>query len=184
MANLCRFKDVYFTVVEKETYTYSNEITDKPVEDDSVVSDHIQNKPITISLTGVIIGDGTYPQQQLDLLRRYCIQGVVDNYYGMQTLWNFAIVSFENEHTCEVANGVKFTMTLKQIIAARKEVVNILTSDISIPDIEALKDQLSAQRSANKAAIRAKIIPPKRTGKQTKAKKEKPSVLEKIKSRY
>lgn len=184
MPNLCKFKDVYFTLVEKETYSYSNDITDKPVEDGSVVSDHIQNKPIKVSLSGIITGNGRYPQEQLDLLRKYLIQGVVDNYYGNQTLYNFAIESFDNEHTSEVGDGVTFSMTLKQIIAAKKEVVNILVSDIVVPDIEALKTQLSAQKSVDTAAAKARISPITRKGRQAKTNKTSTSVLEKIQARY
>lgn len=163
-----RFKDVVFTVVEEETYTYSNDVTDKPLEDGSVITDHFQNKPITIHLSGIITGQGNYPQQQLDLLRRYCIQGVVDQYYGIQTLWNFIITNFENKHTADVADGCAFEMDLQQVLTAKREVVNILTSDISIPDIAAIKDQLSKNDTSSAEVMRTRVIAPTRTNKQAK----------------
>ena len=38
--------DVLVDVVESETPTFSNEITEKPVEDGGVIADHINNKQI------------------------------------------------------------------------------------------------------------------------------------------
>ncbi len=167
-SKLTRFEQVAFTVVEEETYTYSNDVTTKPLEDNSVVSDHVQNKPIIIHITGIITGKGKYPQERLDLLRKYCIQGTVGQYYGIQTLWNFVITNLENKHTADVGNGCAFTMDLQQVLTARKEVVNILTSDITIPDIEALKSQLSSSSTSSSDVVHSRVVAPTRTGKQTK----------------
>lgn len=167
-SKITRFEQVAFTVVEEETYTYGNDVTTKPLEDNSVVSDHVQNKPITIHLTGIITGKGKYPQEQLDLLRKYCIQGTVGQYYGIQTLWNFVITNLENKHTADVADGCAFTMDLQQVLTAKREITNILTSDITIPDIEKLKSQMSSNSSSSADVVHSRVIAPTRTGKQTK----------------
>lgn len=167
-SKITRFEQVAFTVVEEETYTYGNDVTTKPLEDNSVVSDHVQNKPITIHITGIITGKGKYPQEQLDLLRKYCIQGTVGQYYGIQTLWSFAITNLENKHTADVGNGCSFTMDLQQVLTARKEIVNIVTSDITIPDINALKSQMSSNSSSSADVVHSRVVAPTRTGKQTK----------------
>ena len=75
-------------------------------------------------------------------------------------------------------------MTLKVIKIAKKQVVSINIGRLSIPNIEAIKDQTSVQKSVNKAAIKARIAPPKKKTVKTKTKKSSASVLSKIKAKY
>jgi len=154
---MSRLGEVYFTVVEEEDYTYSNDITDRPVEDGSIITDNVRNKPIEIKITGILTGKGAYPQQQLTMLRLYSLNGDILSYVGIQSFSRCVIENFENKHNSEVGNGITFDITLKEVKIAIRTEIHVGITTLKIPDIEALQDQLEAQQSANKKAATAAI---------------------------
>ena len=154
---MSKLGEVYFTVVEEEDYTYSNDITDRPVEDGSIITDNVRNKPIEIKITGILTGKGAYPQQQLTMLRLYSLNGDILSYVGIQSFSRCVIENFENKHNAEVGNGITFDITLKEVKIAVRTEIHIAVTTLKIPDIEALQNQLEAQQSANKKAATAAI---------------------------
>lgn len=92
--------------VEEEDYTYDSDVTENPMEDGSVISDNMHSKPIVGKLTGICKNDdGSYPQQQLDTLRRYMNEPVIIDYFGVQTLQNCVLQNMENVHNCSTGGG-------------------------------------------------------------------------------
>lgn len=184
MPNLSKLGDVYFTEVENENFTYSNDITDKPMEDGTVVQDNVKSNPTEINISGILTGKTAYPQAELTQLRMYALNGTVVAYKGVQGFSKCIIESFENDHSCDVANGITFNMTLKVCKFATKQIVNINVGGLTIPDIEALEDQLSAQKTASKAAAKARVATSTNKTKKSKTVKSKntENVLAKIKA--
>jgi hypothetical protein len=196
MSNLSKLGDVYFTEVENEDYNYSNDITSNPVEDGSTVSDNVHSNPISIQISGILIGRTAYPQEKLIILRNYALNGDIISYNGIQGFEKCIIESFDNKHSVDVANGITFDITLKIISIASKQTINVNVTSLNIPDIEALKDQMSADKAADKAAAKAaagvrvngmiskgRQTKKKATATSTKAKKS-TSVLQKIIDKY
>lgn len=180
MPNLCKLGDVFLTVVEEENYSYSNSITERPMEDGSKITDHAKSDLITIRISGILTGKTSYPQEDLTKLRLYCLNRNVLKYVGIQNFGSVMIESFGNNHSKEVANGISFDINLKEIRIAKKTTVNINTGKFSIPDIEALKNQLQA----NQSAATAKVKQTTKAGTKAKTTKSNTSVLQKIKDKF
>lgn len=184
MANLCKLGDVFLTVVEEEEYSYSNDITERAMEDGSKVTDHAKSNLITIHISGIIKGKGMYPQENLTKLRMYCLNRDVLKYTGIQNFGSVMIESFSNVH--DIKNGISFDMTLKEIRIVKKTSIAVNTGKLNIPDIERLKEQLEQQKQAktsNKGAT-TKVKAKTNQGRKTKQpKKGKESKLNKILSR-
>ncbi|MCY6957899.1 phage baseplate protein [Clostridium brassicae] len=144
MPNICKLGDVFFTVVEEEKINYSNDVTTRNVEDGTTISDNVANKPVTISIDGIIFNNTGYPWEQITKLRRYCLDKNVLRYYANFGYYSsMVITSFENTHNKDVAEGITFNMTLQQVRIIEKQTISINTSRFTIPDIEALKKQNS-----------------------------------------
>ncbi|NEZ48026.1 hypothetical protein FDF74_12680 [Clostridium niameyense] len=201
MPNLCKLGDVYFTIVEEESYTYSNSITDRAVEKGSNISDHAKRNPVKVKISGIITGKNSYPQEQLTKLRNYSSNRNIVRYVGVQRFGTMMIESFDNEHTKEIEDGIKFSIDLREVIICKQVAVNVNTGCFNIPDIEKLKEQLEEQKKAKEEAkrnnkktsssssrtvksTRAKVTPKSKKGRQTKQPKKKKSVLQNIVSRY
>lgn len=184
MPNLSKLGDIYFTEVEEEDYNFSNDITNNSVEDGSTVSDNVHNNPSTLDINGILIGTTAYPQEELNTLQGYAENGDILAYIGIQGFEQCAIETFNKKHTVDVGNGITFSITLKKIKIATKQSISINVGNLNIPDIEALKAEMSAQSSVNKAAAKARITGITTKGRTTKKKATATSVLQKIKDRY
>ncbi len=108
----CKIGDVIITVTSDETTTMSNDITDKPIEG-GTVSDHVLNKPLTMSITGIIVGDDC--QEKLDKIRSYLVNGDLVRYIGAETAKNMVIESFGTGRSVSIKGGVSFSLSLKEI---------------------------------------------------------------------
>lgn len=119
--------DVEIDVIREEQLSYSNEITEHAVEDGSAVADHTRQLPRSLSITATIAGQDW--ESRYERLRELADSSEIGTYVG-STVWdNVAIESFNPSHTVQVANGVRFTMTLKQVRVARVETRAFLMPD-------------------------------------------------------
>lgn len=168
MPNLAKLGDVFITVLEEESYEYSNDITERAMEDGSKITDHAKSNLIKIKISGIITGKGAYPQEKLTKLRMYCLNRTILKYIGMQSFSNVIIENFGNQHTTELADGIEFDITLKELRFAKRTAARINTSKLRIPDIEKLKDQLEEKKKAKEEAKRAKTQAKSNRGRQTK----------------
>ena len=181
MPNLCKLGDVFLTIVEEEEYNYSNDITERAMEDGSKVTDHAKSNLITINISGIIKGKGMYPQEELTKLRMYCLNRNVLKYIGVQKFGSCMIESFSNVH--DIKNGISFNITLKEIRIVKKTSIAVNTGKLNIPDIERLKEQLEEQKKSKQSA-NTKLKTKTNQGRKTKQpKKGKESKLQKILNR-
>src|SRR5690554_83290 len=111
--------DVEIDVVREENLSYRNEISEHAVEDGAAVADHIQQLPRSLSITATIAGSDW--ESRYERLRELADSQEVGDYVGVTVWENVAIEAFNPSHTKEVANGVVFTATLKQVRVARVE---------------------------------------------------------------
>jgi hypothetical protein len=167
-AKLAKLGDIFLTVLKEEVIEYSNEITERPMEDGSVVTDHIRNNLIVININGLIFGKKAYPQEDLTKLRYYLINKNMLAYYGVQGFTKVAMEKFSNKHSSEVKYGIEFDITLKEIRFSRRTTTNINTAKLNIPDIERLKEQLEEKKQAKQEAKKSKMNSTKNKGRQSK----------------
>lgn len=119
--------DVEIDVVREENLAYRNEISEHAVEDGEAIADHSRRLPRSLSITATIAGADW--ESRYERLRELADGSTLGTYVGV-TVWdNVVIESFEPSHTVQVANGVRFSMTLKQVRVARVETRAFIAPD-------------------------------------------------------
>lgn len=150
----CKLGDIYFNLVREETVNYENDVTEKPVEDGTSMIDHIDNKPITLSVTGAIFHRRVFPTYIIEGLREIATSKEIVEYIGAEYWGDVVVTNFSNTYNNTLKNGVEFTLTLQQVRIANKITTNINTGAFEIPDIEKLKEQIEDAKQAKKDAKR------------------------------
>lgn len=108
----CKLGDVLFTSTTGESTTMSNDVTNKAIEG-GTVSDHVANKPLTMGISGIIVGDDS--QEKLEIIRDYTRDGDVLRYVGCDTANNMVITSFGTDRSVKIKGGVSFTLALQEV---------------------------------------------------------------------
>lgn len=114
--------EVVFSVATGEDATMTANITDKPIEGGNI-SDHAQLQPLTMSIPGYIIGDDA--QHKLEKLREYMKNSEVLRFVGIDIAQNVMITSLKTGRASNIADGVAFTVDLKEVRIAESVVTVI-----------------------------------------------------------
>jgi uncharacterized protein YjdB len=114
--------EVVFSVATGEDATMTANITDKPIEGGNI-SDHAQLQPLTMSIPGYIVGDDA--QQKLEKLREYMKNSEVLRFVGVDIAQNVMITSLKTGRSANIADGVAFTVDLKEVRIAESVVTVI-----------------------------------------------------------
>ena len=114
--------EVVFSVATGEDATMTANITDKPIEGGNI-SDHAQLQPLTMSIPGYIVGDDA--QQKLEKLREYMKNSEVLRFVGVDIAQNVMITSLKTGRAANIADGVAFTVDLKEVRIAESVVTVI-----------------------------------------------------------
>lgn len=120
---MTKLGEVEFSVVTDEVLTKDNEVSEFPTENKSTISDNVEQKPLKVSITGIVIGDGAF--EKLKTLRKYSNNGEVVAYAGRNALDNCIIESLGTSHGGNIKGGFEFDIQLKQILIAELEETNI-----------------------------------------------------------
>ncbi len=108
----CKLGEVIFTVTTGEDATMTSNVTDKPVQGGNI-TDHAILQPLTMSIPGAIFGSDA--QEKLELLRKYMKESAVLRYVGADTAQNMMITSLKTGRSVGIADGVSFTVDLKEV---------------------------------------------------------------------
>ncbi len=138
-----------------ESHTYPARITDQPIEDGSVVSDHIINDPFRLDMTGSItniptlgIGTLTLPavtaigslvsifktknkikdaeEEFINLRNKKTVFSVVT---GLRRYKNMVLETFTFNRDATIGDALEFSATLRQIDIVSTEVITIDDTD-------------------------------------------------------
>lgn len=132
--NATKIGEVIFTATTEESVSYENEITERPVEDLGYISDHVRQKPIKFSVSGVLVGEEAFAR--LMKLREYSKGKMTLSYYGRNAFSNVLIETLETGHNKETRNGFSFHMTCKIVQQAiKKEIIRSQTVDTQVKDV-------------------------------------------------
>ncbi len=119
--------DVYINNVYDEKPQRSVKTTDHPIEGGDNITDHTEREPDSMSISGVVVGLSA--ANRLNRLDQYMKNSELLTYVYRNLKKNVIIKSFESTHDAEVANGFKFSMTLKEIRVAKPSIVKSLDKD-------------------------------------------------------
>ncbi|SYX86023.1 phage baseplate protein [Paenibacillus alvei] len=99
--------------VISEEPEYSVQVSSHNVEKGGTITDHIQRDTASLHLEGLLIGPqaSNYKQRLVKAMN----EGKLLQYTGRNMMLNCVITSLRTAHDSSIANGMTFTMSLKQV---------------------------------------------------------------------
>lgn len=119
--------DVLIDAAREERVQYRNTVTEHAVEDGQEIADHLRRQPRTLSLSCTIAG--TDWETRYERLKELAEGQELLSWVGAEIWENMVIESFDPTRTVQVANGVRFELTLRQVRVARVEERTFLAPD-------------------------------------------------------
>jgi len=113
--------DIFLDNVASESYDEGVNTTNHPIEGGKEITDHIEQRPVTLKITGVVTGEDA--ASRLSKLRDYMNKGKLLKYTYRSIIDNVIIESFPHDHVVNVKGGFEFDITLKQIRIASVGIV-------------------------------------------------------------
>lgn len=109
-----------YVFVEEENVVYDAESTSHPVEKGIAFTDHVQRKPVEVSITGKIVNHGNVKASDtLTKIKELQKSGSLITYVGRTKISNLQIQSFNTNYTNANWGGCDFDMTLKEVRIAK-----------------------------------------------------------------
>lgn len=109
-------------LVEKESWQRDVEIPQYAVESGKKISDHVEQKPKVLTLTGIIFADKKHKiSEKINGLARYENDGKRLTYVGRRTGTNFLINRFSYDSESVIGNGHRFSITLQEVRIVAKQ---------------------------------------------------------------
>jgi len=119
--------DVLVDATESEAPTFSNEITENPVEDGTVITDHINQNPDTLELNVVITGEyeGTPQEKYERLLEIRNNREIISVIGALQVYENMAISEINLEKSADNLKGYSGTISFQQVRFATAQTITV-----------------------------------------------------------
>ena len=109
---MAKINNIY-VFVKDENKSFGVQATEHPVESGIDITDHVKRNPITMSISGEIVGDNA--SSVMSRLKQLHQNGTLCKYVGRTTLSNCIITDFSTSHPHNIWGGCSFSMTLKEI---------------------------------------------------------------------
>ncbi|TDF92163.1 phage baseplate protein [Paenibacillus piri] len=119
---MATINDNYITV-ESEEPSHEIDVTEQPIEDGIDIMDHVRAKAKTMSISGFIVGDDAAQIRQ-NILNLHQAGSIIE-YIGRNYFVGI-ITSFQSTHNHQVANGLSFSATLKEVRVAKSSYLETL----------------------------------------------------------
>lgn len=104
-----------YLFVSKENVKNSYEYTDNKVEKGLPLTDHVERKPVTMSINAMLLDtDSMTAYDQYVKLRNWAQKGEIVKFVGRNIL-NMAITDISKDSDYKVANGATVSISLKEI---------------------------------------------------------------------
>ena len=103
----------YYVFVIDESLKRGVTISEHPVESGLNITDNVKRDPITISISGEIVGNNA--AKVLDKLTALHQNGGFVKYVGRNILSKALITSFDTDHPNTIYGGCAFTMEIKEV---------------------------------------------------------------------
>ena len=115
-----------FDVITEEEIDDLSEITNKPVEQGGLVSDHVERQPTYINLQGAYTGTDA-PERLRELLKMY-YSGNPYKYVGRNAYDNVVIKKLRRYHNRDNRLGFDFELSLQRVDIAKAETFEVKAS--------------------------------------------------------
>lgn len=106
-----------YVFVETEDLKRGIDTVTHPVEKGIDITDHVRRNPVSLSLTGEIVGENA--ADILSQLTKAHQTGVLITYVGRNHIKNAQIVSFDTGHPNTIWGGCSFSMEIKEVRIAK-----------------------------------------------------------------
>lgn len=102
--------------IEDEEWYDSVNLPQYPVENGLAITDHVEQQPRSLKVTGILFADSRYAvAEKLKILNEYRKKGVRLTYAGKLTGRNLAIKNVKTPVNHEIINGIPFVIELVEI---------------------------------------------------------------------
>lgn len=106
--------DIYF-FVSKENVKNTYQYTDNRVEKGLPLADHVEQKPVSFTINGMLLDTDTMTAyEQYTKLRNWARKGEIVKYVGRNIL-NMAITDISKDSDYKVSNGASISIGMKEI---------------------------------------------------------------------
>jgi hypothetical protein len=155
--------NINIDALKNENINLSNEISSKAVEAGADITDNMKHNPVIISATCVMAGVDAI--NRYNALKQLALDDVLITYYGSlePMKGNMAIESISNKRDYTYGNGFEFDITLKEILIAQIQTIQLAVFDkATSTKVESKttntgrKQQLS--QTVNVASIKSKLM--------------------------
>lgn len=150
--------DGRYITVESEDPSYEVDITEQPVEKGIALTDHVQRKARTMSLSGYVVGDDAAE------IRAYLIAcqdaGSIVEYDGRNYFVGL-LTGLQTKHDASIANGFSFSATLQEVQVAESSYVETLPDPIraqAAPIISSGRKQTKSTTSSAKDVQKVEFV--------------------------
>ena len=109
-----------YVFVLEESVKRGVSVSTHPVEKGLELTDNVRRNPITIHITGQIVGKNA--KKQLENITSLHQNGKYVKYVGQNTLSKGIITSFDTEHPNTIYGGCSFTMDIQEIRVAKSPI--------------------------------------------------------------
>ena len=114
---------VEFSVVSEERPSYTADVTEYPIEGGQQYSDHASNRPISVSIEGIVTGHDA--STKLDNIRFWQEKRLPVTYSGRGTYRNFIIKEFRVVEDVSIGDGFRFSLVLQEIKIAIVKTISV-----------------------------------------------------------
>lgn len=122
--SMAKLGDIFLNTVYEDKPDHGIKTSDHPIENGESITDHIEQNPVKLSISGVCIGPDA--STRLSRLKAALEKGTLLKYVYRTVYNDMVIESLQTTHDAETKDGFKFSITLKQIkIASKATVVNL-----------------------------------------------------------
>ncbi|PAD73668.1 phage baseplate protein [Paenibacillus campinasensis] len=142
----------HYLMVEDESYDFSVDVTEQPVEKDIDVTDHVQRKPRVLSLTGSVVENAAKIET---FLKEASEKGTLVRYVG-RTTFSGLITGFAPTRSYRNATGFDFSLSIKEIRIATTSYVNDLPVPIKAQTVKIVNSGTKQTKNKKKSKSSSK----------------------------
>lgn len=132
---------VYFDVVEKEQFAGDADVTTNPVESGESIADHVEPKPFTHQINGVLVDPGSEAKFG-SMWSMYKHRQIV-KFVGRLGIQSVVITHLGRDYEGDIANGMSFDMTYTEV-----QITTTQTTTLSTTKFTAVVAKLEAAAKA------------------------------------
>ncbi|MCY7484436.1 phage baseplate protein [Paenibacillus alvei] len=164
--------------VETEDLGFEVDITTQPVEKDIDMTDHVQRKARTMSLTGAVVGKDA--AKTLTFLRNAQDKGLIVKYVGRNAFTGL-LSGLTTSHDYKIADGFNFTLSMTEVRTAKSSYVDKLPAPIKAQAAKIVNSGVKQTKSKGNGKSKGSGKGGSKSGKKGKEKGKEKEEVKKVK---